>query len=142
MLLFLLACKALAPNSLDGSLTESYDLAFDDTQARLYTSELAIEYVEDPAGAATVVLRVTLDSDVEPKAGKSYDLVEHGEITQSGALNTSLPDLDQGDLELDEYGDKAGDKVVGSFDASFVTGEGQTLQLQGRFKTELEIVDL
>jgi hypothetical protein len=142
MLLFLLACKALAPNSLDGSLTESYDLAFDTTDARLYTSELAIEYVEDPEGAATVVLRVTLDADVEPKAGKSYDLVEHGEITQSGALNTTLPELDQGELDLEDYGDKAGDKVVGSFDASFVTDEGQTLQLEGRFKTELELVDL
>ena len=142
MLLFLLACKALSPNSLDGSLTESYDLAFDDTQARLYTSELSIEYVDDPQGMATVVLRVTLDADVEPKAGKSYDLVEHGEITQSDATNTTLPDLDQGELDLEEYGDKAGDKVVGSFDASFVTDEGQTLQLEGRFKTELELVDL
>ena len=142
MLLFLLACKALAPNSLDGSLTESYDLAFDDTQARLYTSELAIEYVEDPQGAATVVLRVTLDSDVEPKAGKSYDLVKWGDITQSDATNTTLPDLDEGDVALEEYQDEDGAKVVGSFDASFVTGEGETLQLQGRFKTELEIVDL
>ena len=48
--------QALTPNSLDGSLTESYDLAFDDTR-RGSTSELAIEYVEDPQGAATVVLR-------------------------------------------------------------------------------------
>ena len=142
MLLFLLACQALAPNSLDGSLTESYDLAFDETRARLYDSELAIEYVEDPQGTQTVVLRVTLDTDVEPKAGKSYDLVEHGEITQSGALNTSLPDLDEGDIALEEYGDDNGAKVVGSFDAAFVTGDGETLQLQGRFKTELEVMDL
>ena len=142
MLLFLLACQALAPNSLDGSLTESYDLAFDETQARLYSSELAIEYVDDPEGAATVVLRVTLNTDVEPKAGKSYDLVENGEITQSAALNTSLPPLDEGDVALEEYGNEQGAKVVGSFDAAFVTGDGQTLQLQGRFKTELEVIDL
>ena len=142
MLLFLLACNALAPNSLDGSLTESYDLSFDETRARLYESELAIEYVDDPQGAATVVLRVTLDAEVEPKAGKSYDLVEHGEITQSGALNPSLPELDEGDLDLEDYGNDEGAKVVGSFDAAFVTGEGQTLQLQGRFKTELEVIDL
>jgi hypothetical protein len=142
MLLFLLACKALAPNSLDGSLTESYDLAFDTTDARLYTSELAIEYVEDPEGTATVVLRVTLKTDVEPKAGKSYDLVKYGDITQSDATNTTLPPLDEGTLELEDYGTKSGDKIVGSFDASFVTDEGQTLQLEGRFKTELELVDL
>jgi hypothetical protein len=142
MLLFLLACKALAPNSLDGSLTESYDLAFDDTRARLASSELAIEYVDDPEGLATVVLRVTLDTEVEPKAGKSYDLVKWGDITQSDATNTTLPDLDEGDVALEEYQDEDGAKVVGSFDASFVTGEGQTLQLQGRFKTELEIQDL
>jgi len=142
MLLFLLACKALSPNSLDGSLTESYDLAFDDTRARLASSELAIEYVDDPEGLATVVLRVTLDTEVEPKAGKSYDLVKWGDITQSDATNTTLPDLDEGDVALEEYQDEDGAKVVGSFDASFVTGEGQTLQLQGRFKTELEIQDL
>jgi hypothetical protein len=142
MLWLLLGCNVLAPNYLDGSLTESYDLAFDETQARLYTSELAIEYVDDPQGAATVVLRVTLDTEVEPKRGKSYDLVEHGEITQSGALNTSLPDLEEGEIELDEYGDERGAKVEGSFSAAFVTGDGETLQLQGGFKTELEVVDL
>ena len=142
MLLFLLACAALAPNSLDGSLTESYDLAFDTTDARLYTSELAIEYVQDPEGAAAVVLRVTLDADVDPKAGKIYDLVEHGEITQSDALQSSLPTLDKGTIELDEYGSDDGAKVEGKFSASFVTEEDATLQLEGGFKTELQVVDL
>jgi hypothetical protein len=141
MVLLLLACQALAPNSLDGSLTESYDLAFEETRARLTTSELAIEYVDDPEGTETVVIRVTLDTDVGPKAGKSYDLFKYGNITQ-GATNTTLPDLDEGDVSLEEYGSDDGAKVVGSFDASFVTSEGQTLQLQGRFKTELEVVDL
>jgi len=110
-----------------------------------------------PAGAASpdvperveITYRVSVGSfsvgegrDVLQHDGKSYDLVEHGEITQSGALNTTLPDLDEGTIDLEDYGDKAGDKVVGSFDASFETDEGQTLQLEGRFKTELELVDL
>ncbi len=142
MILFLLACHQLAPNYLDGSLTDSYDLAFDETQARLYTSELAIEYVDDPQGAAAVVLRVTIDTEVEPKAGKIYDLVEDGEITQSGALQSSLPDLSEGSIELVEYKSSEGSKVEGTFSAAFVTDGDETLQLEGGFKTELQVIDL
>jgi hypothetical protein len=98
--------------------------------------------VQDPEGAAEVVLRVTLDTDVDPKGGKIYDLTEHGEITQSAALQSSLPTLEEGELELVEYGADNGAKVEGTFSAAFVTEADETLQLQGGFKTELEVIDL
>ena len=55
---------------------------------------------------------------------QSYDLVTRRDHP-SDATNTSLPDLDEGELDLEEYGDKAGAKVVGSSDASFVTDEAR-----------------
>lgn len=132
MFLFVLACARLgdegASNHLDGSAVESYGLGFDETRALLYSSQLVIEYVAAPD---TVVLRVMLDTDVEPSAGESYDLVQHGDVTPPG-------ELERGQIELDEYGDDDGAKVAGSFDAAFVTGD----ELQGGFDANLEVVGL
>jgi hypothetical protein len=139
----LLACHQLAPNYLDGSLTGSYDLAFDETQARLYSSELSIEYVEDPEGEAKVALRVTLDvTNGQPEGGKIYDLLEHGAIGRSDVYGSPLPDLSDGEIEFTEYGSDKDSKVEGTFSASFATEDDATLQIVGGFKTELEIVDL
>jgi hypothetical protein len=145
MLLFLslAGCHKLAPNYLDGSLSESYDLTFDETEARLYSSELSVEYVEDPEGESKVALRVTLDVEGEgPKAGKKYDLFKYGEVNRSEAYNSPFPELSEGYIELDEYGSKEGADVQGTFTASFETEDGSTLQVEGGFKTELEVIDL
>jgi hypothetical protein len=43
----LASCDDEKANFLDGSLTESYDLGFDNVRIRLYPSELSIEYVSN-----------------------------------------------------------------------------------------------
>lgn len=136
-------CKKLEANWLDGSLLETYDLAFDQVRARLYSSEMAVEYIFDPEGTAKVALRITVDVEGgQLEAGKSYNLANRGSISRSDAYGSPLPDLESGTLELFEYGSENGASVEGEFDTTLSGAEDTTLQVQGGFKTTLEVVDL
>jgi len=136
-----LACALAAcgdGEDLSGSIDQVYSLDYQTVRARLYSSELAIEYV-DARGAVPV--RVTLRRAAEePSAGGDYDLQASGDLTGRHADGSELPRFDTGALHLDDY-DASGDAFVsGSFEANF-RSERDTLSIAGRFAAELEIVE-
>jgi hypothetical protein len=143
--LFALLALLLAPasgctedNSLSGSLGDFYRLEFDVVRARLYSSELSIEYVSRGTGAVPV--RVTLRTDEqEPRAGETYDLGEHGDVTGRLPDGMEMLPVVDGELTLDEFGPELDDRVRGSFEAK-LRAERDTLSLTGTFDTELEPV--
>jgi hypothetical protein len=135
--LFLLA-GCTTDNTLSGSLSDFYHLQFDSVRARLYSSELSIEYVSRATGAVPV--RVTLRvREKEPVAGKSFDLEKYGDVTGRLPDGTEIPRFTGGELVLDEYEPELDAPIKGSFDATFRAAR-DTLSLSGTFEAELEPV--
>jgi hypothetical protein len=125
------------PNALHGSLDEVYDITFEKVRARLYSSELAIEYV-DVSGAVPVRITLRLkETTVLPE--QTYDLGVLGDISGRTDNDVEIPRFTSGDLELKEYVEEAGARIKGDFDAEFA-GTRDVLGLNGDFDTVLEIV--
>ncbi len=128
-------------NYLRGSLADSYDMEFDSIRARLYASELSIEYVVDSEQGEKITLRVTLNAGAGVLvAGKTYNLATDGTISRGEGFDAKLPELSTGTLDLSEYAGTDGSAVEGEFSATFITTNQNKLSLRGAFVTELEIV--
>jgi len=133
--LALTACSD-AGGSLSGSLDNYYRLDFEQARARLYSSELALEFV---ASDGQVPVRVSLHHpDGVFKTG-TYDLVKHGDITgQRG--DSRIPRFLSGTLEIERFSARDGDEIEASFEATFQTGRDKST-LSGEILTHLEVVD-
>ena len=150
MLLVLLGCWATLAgcdpqegNWLDGSLADSYDLRFDYVRARLYDSELSMEYVVDAEEGEKVALRVTLNvRDGLPETGVVYDLFADGDVGRGQGFGSSLPDLESGTVEFEEFVADPGNPIAGTFEAVFLTADDSQYTLRGGFESELEVVAL
>jgi len=125
------------PRSLQGSVSEYYPLGFSDVRARLYDSELAIEYVQ--ADGETVVRLTVRRAERDPTGPARIDLGAVGDITGS-ADGAELPAFGGGDLVLDSYRARDGALVAGRFDAIMVAG-AVTLTLSGTFEARLDVVE-
>ncbi|MEO1267482.1 MAG: hypothetical protein AAFX99_05245 [Myxococcota bacterium] len=122
-------------NTLEGSLGNFYDTEYDSVRARLYPTEVTIEYARDNG---QVPVRVTLRyQDVPPPTGR-YDLLSLGDVTGRSGDN-DMPPLVSGFVEFDSLGTTEGSEVVGSFEATFQTGD-DTSGLRGTFDTTLEVI--
>jgi hypothetical protein len=122
--------------NLEGSLGEVYDLSFETVRARLYPSDLSVEYVNEHG---EVVVRLTARR-VPAELGDSstVDLTEAGDITGvSGGV--SIPRLREGEMSLSAYAPEDGARVSGSFSALFLAGENE-LDLSGDFSATIELV--
>ncbi|MCB9729700.1 MAG: hypothetical protein H6744_05350 [Deltaproteobacteria bacterium] len=129
------ACDSGA-NTLGGSLSTFHDLGFATVRARLYSSELAMEYVRENQ---EVALRVSLRrSAVEPESGLVADLATQGDVTGS-TQRTPLPPLTAGTLRLARFEAREGASVRGHFDARFEAGLTE-VGLHGDFDMPLTIV--
>ena len=134
-------CDDQGDNYLEGSIADSYDLDFDKTRARLFESELSIEYVDGGEQGEMVALRVTLSLRDGPLSeGVVYDLKAEGSVSRGQGMGSDLPDLESGEIELDEYSGKDGSKVKGTFKALFVTSDNTRKNLRGGFSAVLEVV--
>ena len=137
LLIALLACACDdRGGDLSGSLGDVYDLSFDSVRARLYPSDLSIEFVN---GRGEVVVRVTgRRAAREPAAGASFDLVSEGDVTgTSGGVD--IPRIARGTLTLTAFTAKQDAQVQGRFDGVFAAGSTE-LSLSGSFSTRLEVV--
>jgi hypothetical protein len=138
------ACAvALAPacdndeDSLEGSVSEFYPLAFESVRARLYDSELAIEYVREDG---ETVVRVTVRRDEkDPQGPGSIDLAAVGDLTGS-AGGVELPPFADGRLVLEAYRPRDRARVAGRFEARVASGDAR-LSVRGTFATRLELVE-
>lgn len=130
-----------APNYLDGSLSETYHLNFDETRIRLYDSELSIEYVDNLTQEGIVALRVTTLNNEGLKPRTRIDLFENGALGRGEGFESPLPDLESGFLRMSDFERKDGSEVNGRFRAVFITPEDTQLTIRGGFQAPLEIVD-
>lgn len=125
-------------NTLGGSVGESYDLSFDTTRARLYSSELAVEYVRE---SGEVPVRVALDRGGGSVGTGSYSLGDRGSVVGRVEQNR-LPEMRSGELILREFEARTGARVRGRFSAELESAnDDSSLSLRGRFATTLEVVD-
>ena len=70
------------PNTIDGSLTGFYDTSFNDVRARLYPSQLAIEYVrENGEVPVRIVVKFGPEYGDERIRTKTYNLKDRGAVT-------------------------------------------------------------
>jgi hypothetical protein len=121
--------------TLSGSLGDYYDLSFDHTRARLYSSDLAVEFV---AADGQVPVRVSLSRGDGLAAG-TYDLEQRGDITGQRD-DTRIPRFISGTLELSKFSASDGAAIEGSFEAKFATGRDEST-LDGEFATTLEVIE-
>ena len=134
----LLSCDEDKDNYIDGAVKDSFNISFKGVRARLFSSELSIEYFRNET---EVALRITVDVSAGLAAGKTYDLLTEGAITRDEVFG-NLPELKSGTVTLDKFTEKGGSEISGSFDAIFVTDKGNEQGLFGGFLTELEVVPL
>jgi len=122
---------------LEGSVSDRYDLSFSHTRARLYDSELSIEYVREDE---QVPVRVTVDrgDDVSLEAG-TYDLKNQGDV-RGRVDQVKLPALFSGQLEMETFSAEDGAAIAGRFDTRLTAADSR-VTLRGEFTTELEVVD-
>jgi hypothetical protein len=132
---YLPACSD-AGGSLSGSLGDYYDISFDHTRARLYSSEFALEYV---AADGQVPVRISVRRGESGFSAGTYDLEKRGDITgQRG--DTRIPRFLSGTLEITEFSARDGAPVEATFEATFQTGR-DTSTLSGEVTTNLEVID-
>jgi hypothetical protein len=144
-LLVFVGCDDRGDNYLEGSLTKSYDMKFDNVRVRLYEgSELSIEYVNDDSDGEKVPLRVTINiTDVALAEGTTYDLAVHGTVGRGQGYSSGyLPELESGDLTLEKYSPENGSAVKGDFDAIFLETDGSKMTLRGGFSSDIDVVDM
>ncbi len=137
--LALVGCAEGAPNRLDGSLADIFDLAFDATRARLYDRELSVEYL-DQVRSGRIAVRVTLQRTDGLAPGR-HDLPGGGHVGLADEVGSQLPPLVDGRVVLDAYDPVDGAEVRGTFRATFETADEDRLAVFGAFDTVLEVVD-
>ncbi len=131
----LFSCSA-DEGGLQGSLKDFYGLSFDTVRARLYPTELSIEYVR---AGGQVPVRLTLKQvEDQPIKAASYDLVTLGNITGRSGDN-DIPRFVTGTLKLTEFEAVNGSRIVGEFEGQFATGDDKA-SLSGDFEANLEVV--
>lgn len=130
------------PNSLDGSIGASVDLAFDRVELRHFPSQerVQLDYLKDLEGGnipdvvAKVVVGVPAGGFV---IGEAHALDPASDVVERVvAKGDAYPDLERGQITFDEGGAAAG-PAKGSFATTFVNGK----TLNGTFDVEVEDVD-
>jgi len=127
-------CGGGAGNKLQGSLDDYYDLHFVETRARLYSSQLSVEWVDDDK---EVVMRGTINvAQVNLEGPATLDLALYGDLT--GVSNrVPLPQMVSGTMVLEAYAPTAGAPVEGTLDAE-LKGQNGNSSVHGAFRTVLE----
>ena len=133
-----LLCACTTEGDLEGSLSDVYRLDHELTRARLYNSELSIEYAREDG---SVPVRVTLrQANADLASDRVYDLLKSGAVTGQLADGTEMPPLISGQLKLIEFKAQEGARIRGEFDAT-LDGVRDTLSLSADFDTTLDVIN-
>jgi len=135
VLLTLLSACGRDEASLVGSLGDFYELHHQEVRARLYPTELAIEFVRENN---EVPVRITVLTDPPLEVG-AFDLVERGEIT-GRANGVDIPRYRSGELRLTKFEPVYDSRIKGDFEATFETGK-DLASLAGKFDTTLVVIE-
>jgi len=119
--------------ALHGSVSRVYPLQYDSIRARLFTSELAIQYV---SGREVIISAIARLDERALEGPTTVDLGLHGEVVgnRGGVI---LPPFLSGTLQLDAYAPNEGSAVTGYFDA-VIEGDDRNYAVHGDFDVTLE----
>lgn len=131
----LVACDEKG-GSIEGSLSDVYDLTFESIRARLYETDLSIEYVN---AEGEVVVRLTDNrARMEPAPGAVVDLMTQGDITGTSG-GVTIPRITKGTMKINRFMPYENARITGSFEAVFLAGTNE-LSLSGDFAVRIEVV--
>lgn len=135
LLLAMTSC-GVETSTLTGSLERFYKLGYTQVRARLYASELSIEYVNENG---EVPVRITVLRSPRLARERVFTLPEEGRVN-GRVRDTDLPEMNDGTVTLTTFTIEPGAVVTGEFGANFQVGK-DTAALAGTFETTLEIID-
>ncbi|MEK7703596.1 MAG: hypothetical protein AAB426_01445 [Myxococcota bacterium] len=135
------ACGGPA-SSLEGSIGESYPLAFDRVEIRRQDDFLLIEYLKDIAGGTNKICKIVVDTrDLNIKGDSNIrgplflDVVQ---VTRVAAQGGDFPAVKSGKIHFDTFQFRANGHIEGDFEVVFETDR----TLSGNFDdTSVELVD-
>ena len=119
--------------ALHGSVSRIYPLQYDTVRARLFTSELAIQYV---SGREVIISAVARIDEMPIEGPTTVDLGSYGEVVGNRG-HVILPPFVSGTLHLDAYAPREGAPVTGYFDA-VIEGDDRDYAVHGDFDVLLE----
>ena len=129
-------CGATGANSLDGSISESHDLAFDTVELRRYESgAIQLDYLHElESGDVEVTAKIVFDApEGGIVTGEEIDLVAHNGVAQRAHSDgQSFPAIESGALTFTSGGEELG-AAAGDFAITFESGK----TLNGDFEAEL-----
>jgi hypothetical protein len=144
---FVLLIASCSSNSLDGSLSEAFDLSFSSVLIRRSPEAVQVTYYQSAGNE--IVIRMTVNiKGIDVSHGAKIDLSQesspgHPRAAVSRAMNDEpvrqLPPVARGQLSLG--GDPTpGKNCSGDFSVSFGTGGdlGSGRTLEGQFSTKVE----
>ncbi len=131
----LMGCEAeeVEEAALHGSVSRIYPLDYDTIRARLFTDELAIQYV---SGREVIISAVARIDEMPLEGPGTVDLALHGEVVGNRG-NVILPPFLSGTLQLDAYAPTEGAPIRGYFDA-VIEGDDRDYAVHGDFDVLLE----
>lgn len=140
-------CGADPANSIDGSLTASYDMDFDEVRVQRFTTEVSVSYVRSPGPGEEIVLKLAVshvETDIHTGQAIDFHPPTGSEPTRSTTDGAQFPDLCDdrpSTLTFSEYGEHEGDSMEGEWRLCFDTGDGGALDGVGTFSADLEVID-
>ncbi len=139
-----IGCGSDPSNEIEGSLSASYDMEFDDVRIRRFTTEVSIEYVKNPGPGEELVLKLAVsfvENDIQE--GQAIDMhAPSGTYLRVTTDHAQLPELcDQEErpstLTFSSYSENEGDTIQGPWRLCFVNG----LDGVGKFKGDLDVIE-
>lgn len=130
-------------NRLEGSISSSFSLDFDNVLIRKQGASLIVEWHRIDGATDTKVAKVVLNTDNLNRLGNnskiSGDLFKERVVVQrEAATGGDFPAVQEGELELGKFEFRNNGKISGSVNVGFVTGR----TLYGEFNGEAEDVPL
>lgn len=139
-----MGCGADPANEIEGSLSASYDMDFDEVRIRRFTTEVSIEYVHAPGPGEEIVLKLAV-SFVENDIAVDQPIDMHapsGNYSRTTIDLSRLPELCEQDdrpstITFSQYSETEGDTIQGKWRLCFVNG----LDGVGKFKGDLDVIE-
>lgn len=131
--LALLGSACGAANSLEGSISESFSLLFDEVLIRKQDTALIVEYRKTSGSSPAKICKLVVETDgLDLKKGaklKDEAFVAAVAVQREAQTGFDFPPVVGGDLELDRFQFRDGGHVSGEFFAQFDNGRN----IKGRF---------
>ena len=137
-------CGGDPSNEIEGSLTASYDMDFDEVRIRRFSTEISIEYLRNPGPGEEIPMKLSVsfvENDIT--VGTAYDLhPPSGNAQRITTDNAELPELCPQEerpstLEFSDYHETDGETIQGKWRLCFANG----LDGVGKFKGDLHVIE-